>query len=159
MNVNSSHKCLFHTHTRRIAMGVGHMQIWEQGIPKQCLSYRFEVLVNFGEVFVLFHGDFILDFEYSLFNVIKWYHMAYLSGTSNKLLYLWVLLQSISLQLCQWLPLYGAFHKYLSISCCGDLIFNIYFFITVSIWKTSSMSLVSFNNRSFLYIILFYCWI
>ena len=48
------------------------------GIPQQCLSCRFEVLVNFGEVFALFLGAFIVDFEYSLFigmslNAILWY--------------------------------------------------------------------------------------
>ena len=56
------------------------------GIPKQCLSCRFEVSVNFREVFALFLGAFIVDFEYSLFivNVIKCYLMAYLCGTRNR---------------------------------------------------------------------------
>ena len=48
------------------------------GIPQQCLSCRLEVLVKFGEVFALFLGAFIVDFEYSLFigmplNAILWH--------------------------------------------------------------------------------------
>ena len=38
-------------------------------IPKKCLSCRFEVFVNFGKVFRLFLGAFIVDFEYSVFIV------------------------------------------------------------------------------------------
>ena len=34
------------------------------GIPQQCLSCRFKVLVNFGEVFALFFFAFIVDFKY-----------------------------------------------------------------------------------------------
>ena len=58
-------------------------------IPQQCLSCHFEVLVNFGQVFVLFLGAFIFDFEYSLFivNVIKCCYMAYFCGTSNRCCY------------------------------------------------------------------------
>ena len=65
------------------------------GIPQQCLSRRFEVLVNFGEVFTLLLGTFIVDLEYSLLilNVIKCYLIVHLYGTPN------------SLQLCQRLPL------------------------------------------------------
>ena len=42
-------------------------------IPQQCLSCRFDILVNFGQVFALFFGAFIVDFEYTLFmvNTIK----------------------------------------------------------------------------------------
>ena len=42
-------------------------------IQQQCLSCRFDVLVNFGQVFSQFLGDFIVYFEYSLFivNVIN----------------------------------------------------------------------------------------
>ena len=45
------------------------------GIPQRCLSCRFEVLVNFWQVFALFLGAFIVDFGFSLFivNVIKRY--------------------------------------------------------------------------------------
>ena len=39
------------------------------GMPQQCLPCRFYVLVNFGEVFALFLGTFIVDFEYYLFIV------------------------------------------------------------------------------------------
>ena len=39
------------------------------GIPKKCLSYRLDVLVNFGQIFALFLGTFIVDFEYYLFIV------------------------------------------------------------------------------------------
>ena len=43
------------------------------GIPYQRLSCYFDVLVNFEQVFALFLGTFIADFEYSLFivNVIN----------------------------------------------------------------------------------------
>ena len=55
-------------------------------ILKQFLPCRFEVLVNFGQVFALFLGAFIVDFECSLFvvNVIKCYLMTYLCGTTNR---------------------------------------------------------------------------
>ena len=59
---------------------MGAVQIWQQGyLPQQCLSCGLEGLVKFGQVFVLFLGAFIADFEYSLFivNVIKCYPMAY----------------------------------------------------------------------------------
>ena len=53
-------------------------------------SCRFSVLVNFGQVFVLFLDAFA-DFEYSQFivNVIKCYLMAYLWGTPNKCCIYW----------------------------------------------------------------------
>ena len=38
-------------------------------IPQQCLSYYLDVLVNFGQIFALFLGTFIVDFEYYLFIV------------------------------------------------------------------------------------------
>ena len=38
-------------------------------IPQQCLSCRLDVLVNFGQIFALFFGTFIVDFEYYLFIV------------------------------------------------------------------------------------------
>ena len=38
-------------------------------IPQQCLSCRLDVLVNFGQIFALFLGTFIVDFEYYLFIV------------------------------------------------------------------------------------------
>ena len=55
-------------------------------------SCCFEVLVNFEEVFALFHGAFIVDFEYSLFmvNVIKCYLMAYLCGTPKGAIFMGV---------------------------------------------------------------------
>ena len=39
------------------------------GIPQQCLSCHLDVLVNFGQIFALFLGTFIFDFEYYLFIV------------------------------------------------------------------------------------------
>ena len=39
------------------------------GILQQCLSYRLNVLVNFRQIFALFLGTFIVDFEYDLFIV------------------------------------------------------------------------------------------
>ena len=55
-------------------------------------SCCFEVLVNFEEVFALFLGAFIVDFEYSFFmvNVIKCYLMAYLSGTPKGTIFMGV---------------------------------------------------------------------
>ena len=55
-------------------------------------SCCFEVLVNFEEVFALFLGAFIVDFEYSLFmvNVIKCYLMAYLCGTPKGTIFMGV---------------------------------------------------------------------
>ena len=60
-----------------------------------------------------------------------------------------IFLQNISLQLCQWLALWGALHRYLSIICCDDVIFNVYYFIAVPIGKTYSMSLMRFNKPTF----------
>ena len=53
------------------------------GIPQQWLSCHLDVLVNFGQIFALFPGAFIVDFEYHLFivNVIKYCLMIYLCGT------------------------------------------------------------------------------
>ena len=39
------------------------------GIPQQCLSCHLDILVNFGQIFALFVGSFITDFEYYLFIV------------------------------------------------------------------------------------------
>ena len=39
------------------------------GIPQQCLSCCLNILVNFGQIFALFLGTFIVDFEYFLFIV------------------------------------------------------------------------------------------
>ena len=64
-------------------------------------------------------------------------------------LYLWEFLQNINLQLCQWLPLSRVLHRYLSIMCYDDVIFNFYYFIAVPIGKTCSMSLMRFNNGTF----------
>ena len=58
-------------------------------------------------------------------------------------------LQKISLQLCQWLAQWSVLHRYLSIICYDDVIFNFYYFIAVPIGKTCSMSLMRFNNRTF----------
>ena len=66
---------------------MGAVQIWQQGyLPQQCLSCGLEGLVKFGQVFALFLGAFIADFEYSLFivNVIKCYLLPYLCGTQNR---------------------------------------------------------------------------
>ena len=45
------------------------------GILQQCLSCRLDVLVNFGQIFALFLGTFIVDFENYLFivNVSLWH--------------------------------------------------------------------------------------
>ena len=75
---------LYKVYTRRYCIGCGPVQIWQQEYHN---NFRcFEVLVNFGQVFALFFGAFIVDFDYSLFivNVIKCYLMAYLCGTPNR---------------------------------------------------------------------------
>ena len=45
------------------------------GIPQQGLSSRLDVSVNFKQIFALFLGTFIVDFEYYLFivNAILWH--------------------------------------------------------------------------------------
>ena len=45
------------------------------GIPQQYLSCGLDVLVNFGQIFALFLGTFIVDFEYYLFivNATLWH--------------------------------------------------------------------------------------
>ena len=45
------------------------------GIPQQCLSSRLDVSVNFKQIFALFLGTFIVDFEYYLFivNATLWH--------------------------------------------------------------------------------------
>ena len=46
------------------------------GIPQQYLSCRLDVLVNFGQIFALFLGTFIVDFEYYLFIVsVTFWHI------------------------------------------------------------------------------------
>ena len=55
------------------------------GIPQQCLSHRFEVLINFGKVFALFLGAFIVEYSLFIVIVIKCYLLAYLSGTPRRL--------------------------------------------------------------------------
>ena len=59
---------------RIIVIGVGPVQIWQQGYHNNV----FHVVRGFGQVFALFLGGFIVDFEYSLFivNVIKGYFMT-----------------------------------------------------------------------------------
>ena len=76
--VNSAHKCLFKAYTRRIALGVGPVQIWQQGCNNNVCHVVLKLWVNFGEAFTLFLGTFIVDVEYSSFilNVIKYYLMA-----------------------------------------------------------------------------------
>ena len=117
------------------------------GIPKQCLSFRFEVFVNFWQVFSLFLAAFIVDFEYSLFivNFIKCYLVAYLCEIPSR--------RNIYGICCETLVRNCAniLHRYLSISFFDDVIF---YFFTVLIGKTWSMSLMKFNNRIFY--ILFY---
>ena len=128
-------------------MGGGACPNLTTGIPQQCISCRFEVLVNFGKVFALFLGAFIVDFEYSFFilNVRKCYLVAYLCGTPNR--------RYIRGSCCQTLVCYKTLllvlHRYLSISCYDDVIFNFYFFIVIG--KTCSMSLIRFNNHFFAY--------
>ena len=55
-------------------------------VPQQYLSYRLEVLVNFGQVLALLLGAVIVELEYSLLivNVNKCYIMAYLYGTRRR---------------------------------------------------------------------------
>ena len=45
------------------------------GIPQHCLSCRLDVLVNFGKIFALFLGAFVVDFEYYLpiMNATLWH--------------------------------------------------------------------------------------
>ena len=100
-------------------IGCGTCPHLTTGIPQQCLSCRFEVLVNFGQVFSLFLGAFIVYFEYSLFiaNVIKYYLMAYLCGTTNR--------RCFHGSCCKTLVRY--LHRYLSMSSYDDIIFIIFF--------------------------------
>ena len=53
MNTNSEHKWL----------------LPRTKIPRKCLPCYLEVLINFGQIFTFFLGDFIVDFEYYLFFV------------------------------------------------------------------------------------------
>ena len=79
--------------------------------PQQCLSCRFWVLVNFGEVFALFLCAFIVYSEYSLFivNGIKCYIMAYLYGTPNRRY------------------IYGSCCKTLVCNCANDYPYGVFF--------------------------------
>ena len=45
-------------------------------------------------------------------------------------------------------------HRYLSITCCDDVIFNFYYFIAVSIGETCSMSSMKLNNPTFFILLL-----
>ena len=45
-------------------------------------------------------------------------------------------------------------HRYLSITCYEDVIFNLYYFIAVSIGETCSMSSMKFNNPTFFILLL-----
>ena len=91
---------LYKVYTRKYCIGCGTCPNLATGIPQQFPSCRFGVLVNFGQVFALFFGAFIVDFDYSLFivNVIKCYLMAYLCGTPNR--------------------------RYIYQSCCKTLVWN-----------------------------------
>ena len=74
------------------------------GIPQQCLSCRFELLVNFGQIFALFLGACVVDFEYSVFivNVIKCYFTVYLCGPPSRSTFM------------------GVFEKHLVCNCVSD---------------------------------------
>ena len=56
------------------------------GIPQQLLSCGLDVLVNFRQIFALFLGAFIVDFECYFFivNIIKCYVMTYLCGAPKR---------------------------------------------------------------------------
>ena len=74
------------------------------GIPQQWLSCRFELLVNFGQIFVLFLGACVVDSEYSLFivNVIKCYYTGYLCGPPSRSTFM------------------GVFEKHLVCNCASE---------------------------------------
>ena len=85
------------------------------GIPQQCLSCRLNVLVNFGQIFALFLGTFIVDFENYLFivNVSLWH----LCGKPKRDYIYGSICKTLVFQLCQWLALWDVLKRYLSISC------------------------------------------
>ena len=101
------------------------------------------------DVFALFLGAFIVDFEYSLFivNAIKCYLMAYLCGTPNRR-YIYGSCKTLVCNCANDQP-YRVF-----ISCYNDLIYNFYYSIAVPTGKTCSMALMRFNKLIFY--ILFY---
>ena len=98
------------------------------GIPQQFLSCCLDVLVNFGQIFALFLGAFIVDLEYYLFivNVINCYLMTYLCGTPKRRY------------------IYGS-------CCCKTLVSN----CANDIGKTCSKPLMRFNNHIF-YVLFFF---
>ena len=63
----------YNSYTRNNCIASGTCQNLTTKIPQQCLSYLLKILANFGEVFELFLGAFVVDFEYSFFlvNIIK----------------------------------------------------------------------------------------
>ena len=71
-------------------IGCGTCPYLKTEMPQECLSCRFDILVNFGHVYTLFLSAFIVYFEYSLFivNITKCYPMIYFCGTPNSR-YLW----------------------------------------------------------------------
>ena len=122
---------------------VWNLSIFDNRHTIVMFSCCFNVLVNFGQDFCIILDAFV-DFEYSLFivNVIKCYLMAYLCGTPS-------IYESSckTLQLCQWLSLWGVLQRYLSVSCYDHVIYNFYYFTRVSLGKT--LLLTRFNKCIF----------
>ena len=118
-------------------------------IPRQLLSCCCEVLVNFEEVFALFLGAFIADFEHPLFfvNVIKCYLMTYLCGSRNRR---YIYGSCCKTLVCKWLAPCGVLNRYFSLSCYEKVILNFYYFVVVPIGKSCKMSLMRFYFISLL---------
>ena len=85
INVNSSNKCLFKLYTRSITLGVGPVQIWQQGYHNKVCHVVLRFYLTLGKSLYYFLV-LIVDFEYSLFvvNVNKCYLMVCLCRTPNR---------------------------------------------------------------------------
>ena len=91
MSVNCAHKCLFKVYTRSIALGVGPVQTWQQGYHNNVWHIVLRFRLSLGRSL-----HFLLVFLLSTLNIFCLLRMSL-----NANLYLWELLQNISLQPCQ----------------------------------------------------------
>ena len=141
MNVNSAHKCLFKVYTRSITLGVGPVQIWEQGYQNNVFNVVLRVWLTLTRslhyflVLLLLTFNILCLLRMSL-NATLWHIFVeqqdrrYIYGNCCKALVIYLL-------------------GYLSIICYGDIIFIFIYFIAVPIRQTYSMSFMIFNNRAF----------
>ena len=80
MKVNSAWKCFFKIYTRSIALGVGPVQIWQQGYHSNACHFILMFRLTLGRPFHYFLVLSLLNLRIYFFivNVIKYYLMAYL---------------------------------------------------------------------------------